>query len=316
MISKLSHIALIFILLIGGTAKAQEAFLRLAADSIMIGQPVEAEIKVVYRIDVDSSHVDWPELDESLTEGVDILNKGKIDTIANADDSDPLIFHQILKIQVSSFDSGFYAIEPLKFFVNGDSIESNAALLSVYNPPLDMEGDIKDIKGIKNIEYGFVDWAKANWLWILIGLVVLGGGIWAVVLLTRKKPEDEQYVQAQKAVIPAHISALERLINLQNKKLWQEGKVKPYYTELTDIFRQYLERRYDIPALEETSDEIMIGLKRKTIDQQVIERISELLMLADLVKFAKEKPLPSDHERAFSAIKEFVESSKVSEPVE
>lgn len=311
-----AHIILFISLLSGGTALSQEVYLTLDRDSILIGQQVEAEIKVVYRVDVDSSHVIWPDLGESLGEGVDILTKGRIDTIANADDSDPLIFNQVMKLNVSSFDSGYFAIEPLKFIVNGENIESNAALLSVYYPNIDMEADIKDIKGIKNIEFGFVDWIKVNWLWILIGILVLGGGIWALIALTKKKQKDESISEEKKAVIPAHLTAFERLEELRAKKLWQEGKVKPYYTELTNIFREYLEKRYDIPALEATTDEIMIGLKRKAIHQNVIEQIGELLVLADLVKFAKEKPLPSDHERAFSAIQDFVESSKQTSTVE
>lgn len=308
------HIILAICLMFCTSLLAQEAYLSLDRDSIMIGEQVSAEIKVVYRIDVDSSSVEWPEMGESLVDGIDILSRGKVDTIANSDDSDPMIFHQILKINVSSFDSGFYAIEPLKFVINGDSVESNAALLSVYYPSIDMEADIKDIKGIKNIEFGFLDWVKTNWLWILIGVLVLGGGIWAVIALTRKKPESAAAEEWKIVVIPAHIIALERLQKLKAKQLWQEGKVKEYYSELTDIFRQYLEKRYDIPALEATSHEIMTGLRRKAIHQETIERIGELLVLADLVKFAKEKPLPSDHDRAFDSITDFVETSKLVAP--
>ena len=293
-----------------GTSLAQNVYLTLDKDSILIGEQVEGEIKVVYRIDQDSSHVTWPEIGETLTEGVDILTRGKIDTIANADDSNPLIFHQIMKINVSSFDSGFFAIDPLKFVVNGDSIESNAALLSVYYPAIDMQADIKDIKGIKNIEFGFVDWLKANWLWVIIGLFVLIVGIWAVVTLNRKNPQSEKEQEAPRVVIPEHIVALKRLKELKEKQLWQAGKVKAYYSELTNIFRHYLEGRYNIPALEVTSHEIMIGLKRKSIQQDTVEQIGELLVLADLVKFAKEKPLPNDHERAFCAITDFINSSK------
>jgi hypothetical protein len=304
------HITLIICALGFGPSLAQDVYLTLAKDSILIGEQVEGEIKVVYRIDQDSSHVAWPEIGETLAEGVDILTRGKIDTIANADDSNPLIFHQIMKVNVSSFDSGFFAIDPLKFVVNGDSIESNAALLSVYYPAIDMQADIKDIKGIKNIEFGFVDWLKANWLWVLIGLMVLIGGIWSVVTLNRKKPQNEKEQETPRVVIPEHIIALKRLKELKEKQLWKEGKVKAYYSELTNIFRHYLERRYNIPALEVTSHEIMIGLKRKAISQDTIEQIGELLVLADLVKFAKEKPLPNDHERAFYAITDFINSSK------
>ena len=304
------HITLIICALGFGSSLAQDVYLTLGKDSILIGEQVEGEIKVVYRIDQDSSHVTWPEIGETLAEGVDILTRGKIDTIANADDSNPLIFHQIMKINVSSFDSGFFAIDPLKFVVNGDSIESNAALLSVYYPAIDMQADIKDIKGIKNIEFGFVDWLKANWLWVLIGLIVLIGGIWSVVTLNKKKPQNEKEQETPKVVIPEHIVALKRLKELKEKQLWQEGKVKAYYSELTNIFRHYLERRYNIPALEVTSHEIMIGLKRKAISQDTIEQIGELLVLADLVKFAKEKPLPNDHDRAFYAITDFINSSK------
>lgn len=307
----LRHTALIFSTLCATVLNAQQVNLTLERDSIMIGEQVAVTLAVDYRVNVDSSFVTWPELGESLSEGVDIISKSGIDTIANIDDADPFIFRQEMRMQISAFDSGFFAIEPLQFVVNGEIVESNAALLSAYYPVVDMQADIKDIKGIHNIEFGFWDWIKVYWYWVVTGVVVLGLLGWLIWYLTRKKRVVAHEQVAPQVVVPAHVLALKRLDELEKRKLWQDGKVKAYYTILTNIFREYLERRYDIRAMEETSEEIMIGVRRKALSGDVIERIGELLALADLVKFAKEKPLPSDHERAISAIREFVNNSKL-----
>ena len=94
------------------------------------------------------------------------------------------------------------------------------------------------------------------------------------------------------------------------KKLWQEGKIKDYYTGITDILRVYLQERYHIGAPEMTTDEIMLALKRKDISEDMKKELREILVLSDLVKFAKENPLPNEHEFCFNSSIDFVNETK------
>jgi hypothetical protein len=87
------------------------------------------------------------------------------------------------------------------------------------------------------------------------------------------------------------------LNNLEKKELWQKGEIKAYYSELTDIARNYIEEAIQIPAMESTTSELIEGLrkaslkKKMTLSKETIENLEQVLRQADLVKFAKSKPL-------------------------
>jgi hypothetical protein len=73
--------------------------------------------------------------------------------------------------------------------------------------------------------------------------------------------------------------------------------VKAFYIRLTEIIRNYIERQYRIPAMERTTDEILEAFRGVNQDDQLLdEMLGELLELADLVKFAKENPLPLENQ--------------------
>ena len=106
---------------------------------------------------------------------------------------------------------------------------------------------------------------------------------------------------------PAHVIALRELDRLREEKLWQRSEFKTYYTRLTEIIRQYIERRYGIPAMEMTSYEILDAWKlEEQPEEDLAAQLNRLLNLADLVKFAKEKPLASDNEENLERAYEFV----------
>ena len=87
------------------------------------------------------------------------------------------------------------------------------------------------------------------------------------------------------------------LNSLEKKELWQHGEIKAYYSELTDIARNYIEEAIEIPAMESTTSELIEGLrlaslkKKMSLSQETIENLEQVLKQADLVKFAKSKPL-------------------------
>lgn len=84
---------------------------------------------------------------------------------------------------------------------------------------------------------------------------------------------------------------------LEKKELWQKGEIKNYYSELTDIARNYIEEAIHIPAMESTTSELIAGLrmaavkKNMSLTQETVENLERVLKQADLVKFAKSKPL-------------------------
>lgn len=115
---------------------------------------------------------------------------------------------------------------------------------------------------------------------------------------------------------PPHEIALEKLRAVEQEKIWQKGEVKRYYSELTDIIREYTELRFSFLAMESTTDEIIYKMRNVVIDKEQKENLQELLQHADLVKFAKANPLPDEHKRYYDMAVGFVQKTKRDTPVE
>ena len=285
---------------------------RIDSTSMLIGNQTTLRLTAAFDAKNGVPKIQWPQIGDSLLSKVEVISKSKIRTVL-PDSAQPTLQQQVEEITISSFDSGYYAIPPFKFIVNGDTANpqfTEAMMLQVNTIHVDTTKAFKDIKGPMQAKFSFLGWLLENWLYIACGLLVLmiiGGVIYYYILQSKRR--NAVVVEAPKEIIPPHIKALDELEKLVNKKLWQEGKVKDYYTGITDILRIYLVERYNVNALEMTTDEIMSSLKRRGISDAIKQKLNEVLVLADLVKFAKENPLPSDHEFCYAASVEFIKET-------
>ncbi len=100
--------------------------------------------------------------------------------------------------------------------------------------------------------------------------------------------------------------ALKALDELSERKLWQRGEVKEHYSSLTAILREYLERRYGIHAMEQTTDVILIQLSHQHLNEMLMKDTAELLSVADLIKFAKADPGTDIHSATIERVRSFV----------
>ena len=103
--------------------------------------------------------------------------------------------------------------------------------------------------------------------------------------------------------------------------MWQKGEIKKYYTELTEILRQYLENRFRVYSLELTTAETLEALIKTGFKKNgSYNDLKTVLTGADLVKFAKYNPVASENESHFQTSWNFVlvtkEDEIVAEPVE
>ena len=126
---------------------------------------------------------------------------------------------------------------------------------------------------------------------------------------SRKKTNIEE--EEVKPQIPAIITAREKMAQLKESNLWQSGKYKDYYTDLTGIAREYLEGQFNIDAIEMTSDEILDEVRKIQLDNLIFSKLQNTLITSDLVKFAKATPSPAENENAFKDINSFIEESFV-----
>ena len=133
---------------------------------------------------------------------------------------------------------------------------------------------------------------------MLAALAIIAFWIYWFVIRKRKIEEEEPTYR----LLEPYEEAMFKLNELDEKLLWQNNKVKQYYSELTEIIRNYIERELKVPALEKTSDEVIEMLRdfndAESIEttKENIEKLKDLLREADLVKFAKSKPLAPEIE--------------------
>ncbi len=281
----------------------------LDTNSILIGEQTNITYRLFYNNENDV--IEFPILQDTLHKNVEIIEVSPIDT-SNYESQ----FRQSIKVVLTSFDSGYYAIRPLGFKVNEKIYESEPMLLEVRNVPLDSVNlaelelqDFNDIKDIYEDPFTLKEFLNVYGLKILIG----GGSIALITFLfwryfSRKKVEvKEQPVYVPKK--PDYEIALERLNSIEEEKLWQNGKHKAFHSEVTETVRTYLESRFRVNAMEQTSGEIINQMKYADIDVEAQSDLVRMLKLADMVKFAKEEPGAQENELTMQLAKTFIENS-------
>ncbi|HEX3006297.1 MAG TPA: hypothetical protein VHO90_01645 [Bacteroidales bacterium] len=270
---------------------------------ILIGDQVRYTIELEQPV---KAKVTFPVLKDSLTSKIEIIESEPADTSKL---KDKLIIRR--KFIITSFDSGYHKIPEYKFAFSiddfKDTITSPELSLKVNTLPTDTIKDIADIKPVMNTPFRLSEIKKELLIGLLI-LVVLALIAW--ILIRRKK--NKPLFAPRKPQEPPHITALRELDTIQAEKLWQNSQMKLYYTRITDTLRKYISGRYGINALEMTSDEILSALQDElNSDMELKSSFSKLLYQADMVKFAKEQPLPEENEVAMLSAYTFVNRTKI-----
>jgi len=279
-------------------------------NAILIGDHITLTLLVTNRFE---KQVLWPEIGDTITSSVEVLARSNSDTLKRSGDGTL----EIARVyQITSFDSGYFIIPPFRFAESDDSSnysETEPILIEVHTVEVDTAQAIKDIKTPYDVPYTWDEF-------ITHGLVLLGVIISALLgyfIYKKIKNRPVRVIAEPEITIDPHVLALENLEALERKKLWQQDKVKLYYTELTDIIRIYIESRFHIIAMEMTSDEIMSSMSYVSIAPASKEKLQQLLLIADMVKFAKSKPLSGEHElcmaHAFNIIRETIPNSAPAE---
>ncbi|MFZ1686170.1 MAG: hypothetical protein WAU70_02040 [Flavobacteriales bacterium] len=282
----------------------------LDTSTIRIGEQVQLKYSIAYRMDQGGGNIQWPVIADTLPQHIEVVHDSGVDTVMPDKQNDPYGFVQSRTLTITSFDSGYWALEPLRFVVNGDTMESNALVLTVNTVEVDTALAIRDIKDIYDVPFSFMEWLKANWPWVAGGAAVLAALITGIILFVRRKPKEK--IMAPEPVLPLHIRVLAALDEIDKKKLWQQGMHKQYQSEVTDLLRSYIEQRFGTPALEKTTDELLQELKLSAMLGAHREQLGNILRSADLVKFAKLTPTPSENEQLMIAAVQLVKETTAS----
>ena len=273
--------------------------------TLMLGDQTDLHLQVTHDA---TEQVEMPVFGESLQDGIEIIDKTIVDTLSLADGRVQL--NQYLTL--TSFKDSLFVINPIAVASGADTFWTESMALNVVQPfEVDTTLAITDIKDIEKAPI----WWWGIIRWILLGLLIAGlcvGGYYLWRWIESKRKPEEETINPD-LLRPADEVALEKLDEIKAAKIWKDGKVKEYQTELTDVVREYIGRRFDVQSTEKTSDETLHEMK-PLIEKELFSKLSKMLQLADLVKFAKWHTTPDENEQALSTAYEFVNSTKIVEP--
>ena len=295
-------IGLVVGLLATASAQQVEVSATVPDESIAVGKPFSLDlmIKVPY-----GSYVEWNGfVTDTLSEQIDILKRGDLVRTADADSN--IIVQQQLTLM--TFDTGYIQIpslqlsasnsyyspltDPIQLYITTIAVDTTQTFKPLM-PPIEQPVSMKEV----------FPWVLGVLILVLVGLIV-----W--YFLRHRKPKlDENGEPIKGPVIPPYTKAIGDLENLKQQKLWQVGKVKEYYSSLTDIAREYIEGQFGVNAVEMTTDDIMQEVRELHFDDRLFGKLKDTMELADLVKFAKYNATSLESDNAMSDMTDFVNDS-------
>ena len=273
---------------------------------MFIGQQAKLSIQAIQPQDYT---LQFPIFSDTIVSNLELVSTLKPDTV--------LLDNEQLQVTnsyiVTSFDSALVYMPGFNVIAGEDIYTTNPLSIKIVDMPVDTtQQAITDIKDVYN--------PPIDWMFYLtiVGSILLAILLIALILYLVNKYLKSRENKEEEIIEPidprkAHEIAYEELDLLRQKQLWQSQQFKLYYTELTEILRRYISNRYDIDAMEQTSDDIVTEFRRnKELKEkkEEIKLLSDVLQVADLVKFAKWQPLPDECERSFHQVTQFIDKTK------
>jgi hypothetical protein len=261
---------------------------------------IGAEFQLTLKTEVDTpAKVVFPK--NKFFGRLEVLEAYKVDTVKKGSR-----YELIKKYGLTQFDSGKYLIPSIAVVINGKKVFSDSIQIEIADVKVDtLKQKMYDIKNIIEVDKPFGNW----WIYLLILIAIAAVGYFVYYFIKKKQAEPKPEVVIFTSPIEKATTLLQQL---ETKELWQKGEIKGYYSELTDIARNYIEEEIKIPAMESTTSELIEGLrnaarqKKLKLSNETVENLEKVLKQADLVKFAKSIPaqfeIEEDKKRISSSI--------------
>lgn len=289
---------------------------------ILIGERALINLQVIAPKETE---ILFPVYQDSIVGGLEVLSMGSPDTTITDN-----VRTINMKYLVTSFDSTLYFVPSMPVSDGIDTIQSNSFGLKVIAPQLkdstlayleqmnsgqtdsiDFEQlQLNDIKPIQKLPFSWKDFL--DFLWIPVIVLLLLAIVGAIIYFIIRK-NKKGYFFTPPPVLPPHVRAMKSLDKIKTEKIWQQERYKEFYTQLTDVLRRYISERYGVNSLEMTTGEILSTMRTKSEEDSVYENLKQVLVIADLVKFAKHKPFTDENDLSMMNAYFFVNQTKQEE---
>jgi hypothetical protein len=256
-------------------------------DNILIGEPITLNVEAYVPL---GASITWNNTD--TIPHFEILNRSAVDTSQNIDGK---MISQSLTI--TSFDSGQWHIPSFEIVVNNQPYYTDSILINVTFTPFDPKEDYRDIKDIievKNPSVKYIPWALAGM--VLVSLTTI------IVLVRRRKFTSAAVKKEVTPALSPYEEAMKALARLTDKGL-TNGQVKTYYSEMNDILRNYVARKFGVSTFERTNEELILELSKLSIPKNAFISLTQSLRMSDFVKFAKYRPSDQDNKENLDTVR-------------
>ena len=274
---------------------------------VQVGKPftLDLSLKVPY-----GWFVEWNDFAiDTLSEQIDIIKRGNVERTADADSN--VIVKQQLTLM--TFDTGQVRL-PAVGLTYARSFD-DPMRMKAFTEPIDLYATTMVVDTLQPYKPIVAPIAAPismkevfPWLLVVLLAVLVGLGFW-LFFKRRKKRVDQDGNIVRGPVIPPYDKAVDDLKRLREEKLWQSGKVKEYFSSLTDIAREYIEGQFGVNAVEMTTDDILEEIRPLRFPKETYDKLKDTMEVADLVKFAKYTASTLESDTALTSMTEFVDES-------
>jgi len=277
--------------------------LRAEPTRVTVGDPVEVSVEISYpdgcEVGAPAPGREWGPL------GVTAVRRGEPRRAADGR------WTRTDRLQVAAFKPGPLEAPPLTLpFRSADGsvgeVSTPALRLTVESVLApDEKPEISDLKGPASLP-------APRWPWIAgAAAAVVAGAALAWYLALRRRRRLAALLGAPAGPpLPAREWALRELDRLAAAGLLASGRWLDYHVILTEVVKEYLTRRFDIPTLERTTSEVLAAARGGRLGGGPVADLRSVLEPCDLVKFARYRPPRAEAEALLARARAFVEATR------
>lgn len=256
----------------------------ISADTLEVRLAEQINLEIVIK-SAKQARVQFPPFQEFIP--FEVIDSSDIDTFISAN-----LYTYTKTYKIIYFDPGQFTLPQQKLFIDGELFSTDSLIIQVNDIVVDtLEQPLFPIKTILPMIRNTTGWWKPYAIGFLIFSLLVC--LYIFVIKTQK------HIRSKRAKLPPFERAIQALHALEFKQLDKQEAYKDYYSEMTDIVRNYLDDETKIDALESTSDELILKMEmlrdsgNLKLSSETMEQLYDVLSTSDLVKFAR--ALPEEH---------------------